>query len=127
MSQVTWGAMERRCPACSPPGTATPPRSPSTATPPPPSGWPATPPTAPAVRSLEREIGRLTVANPLTGGTDQVGRYLADPVEVRHHRAAAHRPRRPARRTHRPDLGGTARLRRPPAEPVGLAGHGPGL
>jgi hypothetical protein len=32
-------------------------------------------------RTLEREIGAMTVANPLTGGTDKVADYLADPVE----------------------------------------------
>jgi hypothetical protein len=38
-------------------------------------------PSAPAVRTLERQIGALTVANPLTGATDKVANYLADPVE----------------------------------------------
>jgi hypothetical protein len=37
--------------------------------------------TAPAVRSLARHLGGLTVANPLTGNTDKLAYYLADPVE----------------------------------------------
>jgi hypothetical protein len=32
-------------------------------------------------RRMEREVGDLTIANPLTGGTDRIGQYLADPVE----------------------------------------------
>jgi hypothetical protein len=35
----------------------------------------------PAVRTLERESGQLTVTNPYTGNLDQVGVALADPVE----------------------------------------------
>jgi hypothetical protein len=37
--------------------------------------------TAPNVRGLERDLGKMTVVNPLTGGTDKVASYLADPVE----------------------------------------------
>jgi hypothetical protein len=37
--------------------------------------------TAPPVRQLGRELGGLTVTNPLTGRTDKVANYLADPVE----------------------------------------------
>lgn len=37
--------------------------------------------TSPTARTLEREVGALSVANPLTGGTDKVGNLLADPVE----------------------------------------------
>jgi hypothetical protein len=35
----------------------------------------------PAVRALERDIAGLSVVNPLTGDTDKVATYLADPVE----------------------------------------------
>lgn len=38
-------------------------------------------PASATARTMEREVGALTIANPLTGGTDQIGRYLADPVE----------------------------------------------
>lgn len=38
-------------------------------------------PDSPAVRQLGRELTGLTVANPLTGGTDKIASYLADPVE----------------------------------------------
>ena len=38
-------------------------------------------PASPTARTLEREVGALTITNPLTGGTDQIGRLLADPVE----------------------------------------------
>ena len=38
-------------------------------------------PDSDVARTLERQVGALTVANPLTGGTDQLGRFLADPVE----------------------------------------------
>jgi hypothetical protein len=37
--------------------------------------------TAAPVRRLERNMSRLTVANPLTGATDKVADQLADPVE----------------------------------------------
>jgi hypothetical protein len=37
--------------------------------------------TAEPVRQLERQMSRLTVANPLTGATDKVADQLADPVE----------------------------------------------
>lgn len=38
-------------------------------------------PASQTARTLEREVGALSITNPLTGGTDQVGRLLADPVE----------------------------------------------
>lgn len=38
-------------------------------------------PSAPAVRTLEREVGGLTVLNPLTGATDKIGNFLAGPAE----------------------------------------------
>ncbi|PZS13463.1 MAG: hypothetical protein DLM57_16620 [Pseudonocardiales bacterium] len=37
--------------------------------------------TAPAVRQLERDLGSLSITNPLTGATDKVAYQLADPVE----------------------------------------------
>jgi hypothetical protein len=38
-------------------------------------------PADPTLRQTERNIGALTVVNPLTGSTDRVANYLADPVE----------------------------------------------
>ncbi len=38
-------------------------------------------PTAPAVRTLERDTGGLTAANPYTGTTQPITNYLADPTE----------------------------------------------
>jgi hypothetical protein len=37
--------------------------------------------TDPAVRTLERDMGSISVANPLTGATDKLAYQLADPVE----------------------------------------------
>jgi hypothetical protein len=38
-------------------------------------------PNAPQVRTLERDVGGLTAANPYTGTTQQIANYLADPAE----------------------------------------------
>jgi hypothetical protein len=38
-------------------------------------------PGSPAVRSLERNVGSLTAANPYTGTTQTIANYLADPTE----------------------------------------------
>jgi hypothetical protein len=38
-------------------------------------------PNSPVARNLERAVGKLTSANPMTGGTDTITRFLADPVE----------------------------------------------
>src|SRR5215831_16489937 len=38
-------------------------------------------PNAPAVRTLERDVGSLTAANPYTGTTQKITNYLADPTE----------------------------------------------
>jgi hypothetical protein len=38
-------------------------------------------PDNPQLRQTERNIGALTFTNPITGGTDKVADYLADPVE----------------------------------------------
>ena len=38
-------------------------------------------PDAPAVRTLERDVGSLTAANPYTGTTQKITNYLADPTE----------------------------------------------
>ncbi len=38
-------------------------------------------PNTPAVRTLERDAGSVTAANPYTGTTQRVANYLADPVE----------------------------------------------
>jgi hypothetical protein len=38
-------------------------------------------PDSTTARNLEREVGGLSITNPLTGGTDKIGQYLADPVE----------------------------------------------
>ena len=38
-------------------------------------------PAAPAVRTLERDTGQLTAANPYTGTTQPITNYLADPAE----------------------------------------------
>ena len=35
----------------------------------------------PAVRTLERDVGSLTAANPYTGTTQKIANYLADPTE----------------------------------------------
>jgi hypothetical protein len=43
------------------------------------TGQPA--PTAPAVRTLERDVSGLTAANPYTGTTQPITNYLADPAE----------------------------------------------
>src|SRR6478735_5063002 len=37
--------------------------------------------TAPAVRTLERDVSGLTAANPYTGTTQKIANYLADPAE----------------------------------------------
>ena len=39
-------------------------------------------PTDPAVRTLERDVGGLTAANPYTGTTQPITNYLADPAEA---------------------------------------------
>jgi hypothetical protein len=39
-------------------------------------------PNDPAVRTLERDIGGLTAANPYTGTTQRITNYLADPAEA---------------------------------------------
>jgi hypothetical protein len=38
-------------------------------------------PDVPAVRTLERDVGSLTAANPYTGTTQKIANYLADPTE----------------------------------------------
>ena len=38
-------------------------------------------PDTPAVRTLERDVGSLTAANPYTGTTQKIANYLADPTE----------------------------------------------
>lgn len=38
-------------------------------------------PTSPAARNLERAFGSATALNPLSGRTEQISNYLADPVE----------------------------------------------
>jgi hypothetical protein len=38
-------------------------------------------PNAPQVRTLERDVGGLTAANPYTGTTQKIANYLADPAE----------------------------------------------
>jgi hypothetical protein len=38
--------------------------------------------TDPVTRSFERGVGNLTAANPLTGNTDTIAQFLADPVEM---------------------------------------------
>jgi hypothetical protein len=38
-------------------------------------------PETPAVRTLERDVGSLTAANPYTGTTQKITNYLADPTE----------------------------------------------
>ena len=40
-------------------------------------------PTDPTTRAFERAVGQLTAANPITGNTDKLIRYLADPVEMK--------------------------------------------
>jgi len=40
-------------------------------------------PTDPTVRAAERAAAEMTAANPITGRTDQLARYLADPVELK--------------------------------------------
>ncbi|MDB5077872.1 MAG: hypothetical protein JWO42_4051, partial [Chloroflexi bacterium] len=37
---------------------------------------------APVTRAFERGVGKLTAVNPITGATDQLTRYLADPLEM---------------------------------------------
>lgn len=39
--------------------------------------------TDPVVRNFERATGNLTAANPITGETDQLTKFLADPVEMK--------------------------------------------
>src|SRR4029077_12136105 len=38
-------------------------------------------PTAPQVRTLERDVAGLTAANPYTGTTQKIANFLADPAE----------------------------------------------
>jgi hypothetical protein len=39
-------------------------------------------PTAPTTRAFEQAMGKLTAVNPISGATDQITQYMADPVEL---------------------------------------------
>ncbi|WP_308465570.1 alkaline phosphatase family protein [Rathayibacter soli] len=54
-------------------------------------------PADPAVRTLARDISGLSIANPLTGATDKVATFMADPVEEKIlHFVSSDAPRTPS-------------------------------